>query len=467
MTSRNFLGAALPKRSTQKSDKFKNTGGFVSSIDATDVTVRTKESGSSYQVPTLDGVEFDRMRRYGLVLTRWSLQDPSTYAKRWKFSEQKVTAASRLVSNSLFKDIFDGEDPTKDTINITPYINAYKSLSVTEELVTATLALVGTQAFDDIVNELDKQANLKDVVENLKAAAEGLTQQLGYSKTALNGLHSKTPYYQKSAVRHYRSLVNHIDYHAGIVNREAAKAKEKKGKRKGTTPTSSPSGSHTTERLRRNTDAVIRRFPEIAESDWMEPYVAKYPLELPHTGKAGRRLIPTNEGKYPKAFYRMVTDPYRRIFQRKTRALGGVVVIDCSGSMSLSDDDIKQMMNASAGCTIICYSSDTSDNSSDAKYGNIHLVAKNGRQMRGLPEFAGGNGVDLPALRYGYEHHRLNGKSPVIWISDGQVTGKGDHYTDDLAIQTGRYTRRKGIKRVERPKQAIALLAKLQKGITK
>jgi hypothetical protein len=467
MTQKDFLGSALPKRQTQKSDKFKNTGGFVSSIDATDVTVRTRETGSSYQVPTLDGVEFDRMRRYGLVLTRWSLHDPSTYAKRWKVSEQKVVATSRLVSNSLFKDTFDGEDPTVDTINVTPYINAYKSLSVTDELVTATLALTGTQAFDTIVNELDKQANLKDVVENLKTAAEALTTQLGYSKSALNGLHSKHPYYQKQAIRHYRAMVNYVDHYSAIVNREAAKAREKKAKRSGKPTAISPSAGHQLEKQHKAANAIVRRFPEVAETDWMTPYVAKYPLELPHTGKAGRRLIATNEGKYPKAFYRLVTDPYRRIFQRKTRALGGVVVIDCSGSMSLSDDDIHQMLKASAGCTIICYSSDTSSETADAKYGNIHLVAKNGRQMRGLPEFAGGNGVDLPALRYGYEHHRLNGKSPVIWISDGQVTGKGDKYTDDLARDVSRYNRRKGIKQVRTPKQAVKLLAKLQKGISK
>lgn len=54
------------------------------------------------------------------------------------------------------------------------------------------------------------------------------------------------------------------------------------------------------------------------------------------TGKLGRREIATNEGKYPKAFYRLVTDPYRRIFKRKTRSLGGVVVFDCSGSMGLT-----------------------------------------------------------------------------------------------------------------------------------
>lgn len=459
---KDFMGSALPKRSTQKSDKFKNTGGFVSSIDSTNVSVRTTESGSSYSVPSFDGVEFDRMRRYGLVLTRWSLHDQAKYAKRWGLTEQVVTATSRVVSNLLFSDTFDGEDPTTDTINITPYVNALRGLSVTDELMTATLALAGTKAFDDIVNQVSKEPDCQDLAERLTAAGESITQTIGYYKHALNGLHSDNSYYQKKAVKAYRTLARHLNDYVSHLTHEAKKAKAgRDGKAgKGFMPR-----NEGTQKAKRTHNAVVRRFPEVAESGWMEPYVAKYPLELPHTGKAGRRMIPTNEGRQPKAFYRLVTDPYRRIFQRKTRALGGVVIVDCSGSMGLDEDDINAMLSASAGCTIICYSSDCESDSSDSVDGNIHLVAKNGRRMRGLPSFPGGNGVDLPALRYGYEYHRLNGLSPVIWISDGQVTGCGDSMTDDLVEQTDTYVRRKKITQVRTPKQAIKLLAKLQRGI--
>ena len=158
----------------------------------------------------------------------------------------------------------------------------------------------------------------------------------------------------------------------------------------------------------------------------------------------------------------MVTDPYRRIFQRKTRALGGVVVFDCSGSMSLDDDDIRSVMKAAAGMSIVAYSA--GDGEHDETYGNIHLIAKNGRQMRGLPEFPGDNGVDLPALKWAYFNLRLNSKSPVIWVSDGQVTGDGSKSNEALHRETKAFNRAKGIKRVNSPDEAVRLLRKLQKG---
>lgn len=465
MKRHDFMGSALPKRARQKNAKFKDTGGFVSDISSTNVTVTTSESGSSYSVPSFDGVEFDRMRRYGLVLTRWSLHDPSKYAKSWKVTPQTVVSASRVVSNRLFTNTFDGEDPTKDTINIKPYVNAFKSLAISKDLTTATLSLVGTKAFKQILDEIRGQSNLEEVVETLEAAEKALDQMVLNGLSKLDGLHSKQQYKQRWAIDAYRDIVHYLDHYSDVTQRQADQAisRKRNGKGSGVKPTNGKHGEPTKKR----SNVIVRRAPELALDDWCTPYVAKYPLELPHTGKAGRRLIPTNEGKYPKAFYRLVTDPYRRIFQRKTRALGGVVVIDCSGSMGLSDEDIDQMLKVSAGCTVICYSSHLDEGAWDKNHGNIHLVAKNGRRMRGLPDFPGGNGVDLPALRYGYEHHRINGFSPVIWVSDGQVTGKGDICSDELADQTSKYIKKHKIPRVHNTKQAIKLLEKLQRGIKK
>jgi len=90
-------------------------------------------------------------------------------------------------------------------------------------------------------------------------------------------------------------------------------------------------------------------------------------------------------------------------------------------------------------------------------------VARNGRQARHLPDFPGGNGVDLPALKYAYYNLRLNSHSPVIWVSDGQVTGEGDHSTFELRTATRKFIRSKGIVQVETPDEAVKLLHKLQR----
>jgi hypothetical protein len=197
---------------------------------------------------------------------------------------------------------------------------------------------------------------------------------------------------------------------------------------------------------------------------WQRAFIHKPPLEIPHTGLAGRRRIASNEGKYPKYFSRMITDPEKRIFSRKTRALGGVVVIDCSGSMSLSETDVRQLVTSSSGCTVICYSA-SGDARRDAQSGNVHLIAKNGRMVRHLPYFPGGNGVDVPALEYAQTMRRSG--NPMIWISDERVTGIDDTSTPDLRRQAKAFVDKHNVLVVDEVKEAVALLKRLQAGRNK
>lgn len=464
MTKR-YLGEALPKRPDQKTNKLSDNGGFISNLEGVSVDVRTIESGGSYTMPTLNGVEFDRMRRYGLVLNRWSVADRAKRAKRNGYPVSAYVAASRAVSNHMFRQVFDGEDPTTDTVNITPYVNAIKAGMVTEDLLLAVAGLHGTGAFDAILRNLPHKGAAGIVRQQMSEMSDTLNSHYLGPKahywSYINGIHSTSKSAQRRAYGYYDVIAQHLLYHARSAGKQIAKDNESK-----TSAGKSRQDDKGGDKNTRSTNGIPNKkvIKLSDEDDWQTPYLAKYPLELPHTGKLGRREIATNEGKYPKAFHRLVTDPYRRIFKRKTRALGGVVVFDCSGSMGLTEDDIHKVLKASAGCSILCYSA-SPDEDDDRRDGNIHLVAKNGRQMRGLPDFPGGNGVDLPALRYGVEHLRQNGRSPVIWVSDGQVTGKGDSSSADLRRETTQYCRKHNITRVEDPNEAIKLLAKLQKGL--
>ena len=96
--------------------------------------------------------------------------------------------------------------------------------------------------------------------------------------------------------------------------------------------------------------------PRDLQGEWEPLVVAKPELSVNHTGKLWRRVIAADSGREPRYINRIVTDPERRIFSRKTRALGGVVVIDCSGSMRLSEDDLDRLLKASSGATVLCYS---------------------------------------------------------------------------------------------------------------
>jgi hypothetical protein len=155
----------------------------------------------------------------------------------------------------------------------------------------------------------------------------------------------------------------------------------------------------------------------------------------------------------------MVTDPERRIFTRKTRALGAVIVVDCSGSMAWNDADLAEVIDLTAGATVLCYSTGyTADHDNP----NAWIVAKNNARVRHLPEFPGGNGCDGPALAYAVRVLRQGSAHPVVWVSDQRVTGKGDTYSPTLRRETDALVRRYGIHVVENTRQAKRLLAQLQ-----
>lgn len=451
--SKDFLAEALPKRPVQKTNKFKSNGGFSTSLDSTRVSVSTNITGGTYSAPTLEGVEFDRMRRYGLTLARWSLPDHAKRAKKASTPVSCYESANRVVANKMFAKTF-GEDPTQDTVNLTPYVNAINSGKITPDLIHNLSGFIGTHAFTKVLNSIKPTpigvVVRSDLQEMASTIVDNCLDESGWLFRELDNLHSESRRRQRSATYIFDNI-------ADIIARKTDSMLRKIDK---------PPAKPKPQRKREKPDKPVRLQELQGEDGWCKPYLAKYPLELPHTGKMGRKIIATNEGKYPKNFHRLVTDPFRRIFVRKTRSLGGVVVFDCSGSMALSDEQIKQVLKSSAGCSIVCYS-DHGDEDQDKEKGNIHLIARNGRQMRGLPDFPGGNGVDLPALRYGYDHLRLNGRSPVIWVSDGQVTGTSGSFRTGLKNQVDRFIERRGIYHVQTPEEAVKLLTKLQKGITR
>jgi hypothetical protein len=198
---------------------------------------------------------------------------------------------------------------------------------------------------------------------------------------------------------------------------------------------------------------------QVAEGKgWHALYVSKPDMPLNHTGKLGRRTIYTDSGASPKNISRYYTDPERRIFTRKTRSLGAVVVMDCSGSMSLSERDLQQLMDNTSGATVLCYSTGSR---ADENNPNAWIVARKNRQVRRLPEFPGGNGCDAPALRYALTL-RDTSKQPVIWVTDYGVTGVHDHQTQALIDECQALEKRNGIIVMPNIKQAIIKLKQLQ-----
>jgi len=190
---------------------------------------------------------------------------------------------------------------------------------------------------------------------------------------------------------------------------------------------------------------------------WYPVNFDKPPREVPHTGRLGRRRIATNAGKNPNRIHNYAGDPMRRIFTRKTRGTNALVIVDCSGSMQLTPDDLAAIMTASAGATVIGYSAD------NYTHPNTYLLAHKGSRVRQMPDFAGNNGNDAPAADYAVKNYRKTG-APVLWITDGRATGNGHDTAEPLRHQCRKIAQRHAITISRTVPEALADLALIRAG---
>lgn len=183
------------------------------------------------------------------------------------------------------------------------------------------------------------------------------------------------------------------------------------------------------------------------------------PLNRHAKNALGRRRSSSDVGIVPRHVERLWTDPDRRIFSTSTRDVGGIVLIDQSGSMSLDQKDLDAIVDASAGCVVIGYS----HGPSHPHEPNIWLHANRGRVASVVRGGNGGNGCDRPALDYVLSIRKKN--EPVIWVCDGYVT----YARDGLASQFDRLAilelvRRHGVHMVENVEQGIDALRRARDG---
>lgn len=144
------------------------------------------------------------------------------------------------------------------------------------------------------------------------------------------------------------------------------------------------------------------------------------PLTRNVAGRLGRKRIATNVGINPRRIDRILTDPERRIFDRTVKGTGGIVLIDQSGSMRLSDGELQQIVEASPGCVVIGYS----HKSNSSGIPNAWILADRGKVCSAIPSGNGGNGVDGPALQFAQKLRKKG--EPFIWVCDGMVTVSDD-----------------------------------------
>ena len=211
---------------------------------------------------------------------------------------------------------------------------------------------------------------------------------------------------------------------------------------------------------------ITKDFTRGVVPSWMKLRVEKVPLPDILNGSLGKKRIASPTGKSPRRLHRLLTDPERRVFDKVVKGKGGIVVIDCSGSMRLTRDEIVKVVMSAPGCTVLAYTTlDWSlDSNGEPNKPNAWVLAHEGRVCDELPFSKGaGNGVDLPALEWAVRHRRRS-STPIVWVSDGCVTGMHDTFSQMLAIKTCEFVVRNRIAVVPNTNEAVKYLTALGRG---
>ena len=124
--------------------------------------------------------------------------------------------------------------------------------------------------------------------------------------------------------------------------------------------------------------------------------------------------------------HRYATD--KKIFSSKTKRAGGTVLIDVSGSMEFSIEDIEEIVKTLPASIVAIYSGDNQDEVRNLKYdvvmkenipvGKLQIIANNGKWISNIPKRGQQNLIDGPALDW-------LGKQaePRILVSDCRFSG--------------------------------------------
>jgi len=437
-TKRNIVAPeVLPDRPMLKDNTY-TSDGEAYSIDSVGVSFgTTAKQKHKVTAPTGDSDVAETLRRYVLIRSRYDLPDHKKYAKRWGVSEVSIEAACRVLANARYFHTF-GQDPSIGTTETTILARVLSEGNPPKPALLSAISHSGTQAFYGLMRNVADKPLAAELMEFENQVLSYIYDyDLVFRLTMIN---SKSKAQQKRAIKDWSWFVQAID------NMANTQLNEQKGRRQEKSEAKSPH----------------RAYPKDSDllGDWERLVVSKPELSINHTGKLGRRTIASDSGREIRYLNRMVSDPDKRVFSRKTRALGGVVVIDASGSMHLSEDDLDRLLRASAGATVLMYSGGYNDINKP----NVWVIARKGRMVRRLPEVPGDNAVDGPALVYA-SSLRDRGSQPLIWVSDGYVTGVSTGHTNrNLLKDIENITRRHKVIRVNNVQDAEKLMKRLQGG---
>lgn len=141
--------------------------------------------------------------------------------------------------------------------------------------------------------------------------------------------------------------------------------------------------------------------------------VRPMPKRLAASKFKSRAKVPADRGMVPKHMNRYCTDKAIFAGRGRKRDHGGTILIDASGSMSIADHQIDNLMDVAPLGTIATYSGDY------PARGDLWVIAKNGKRAVGMLRPPGlMNLIDVAALEW-----MVKQPGPYFWVCDGHLTG--------------------------------------------
>lgn len=167
-------------------------------------------------------------------------------------------------------------------------------------------------------------------------------------------------------------------------------------------------------------DGITTGVPLVkGENNWGSMSLKQMTLDALAKRRAPSR-VPAYVGGFRNPVRALLPAMDGRAWAIRRKKLGGTILLDMSGSMSLDVNDIRALLATAPLSTIAGYAGET-------RHGYLWIMAKGGRYSTSIPYHPGGNVVDGPALRWLAKQQK-----PRVWISDGGVTGINDGQTTNL-----------------------------------
>jgi hypothetical protein len=219
-------------------------------------------------------------------------------------------------------------------------------------------------------------------------------------------------------------------------------------------PPKEPSGNELVQKQRKQNE--IRREQQVAKpqqvlggmpptvdkgyDEWGDMTIVKPPLSvaIPRKSVDTRSYRSTKEGTVPRHLHRAASSGRVFVAKKKSRRPGGTVLLDASGSMSITDEDIRHLVTLVRHGDVAMYSG-------SGTAGDLFILASNYRRVDKIPYHDGGNIIDGPALMW-----LARQPKPRIWISDGGVSGCHDSFSMRFDDQAEAIVKRYGIERYDR-----------------